>query len=78
MDALQRGCAMMLGQKIGPIACLYSINVVVELPKTRIGKILRKEIRSIANAEYYNFSSTILNVAALDYGKEALAVHPVV
>lgn len=44
---------------IGAVACFKEVYVVEKLPKTRSGKILRKTIRQIFNAEDYVVPSTI-------------------
>lgn len=46
-------------EKIGAVASLKTVVVVQRLPKTRSGKILRKLIRSIADATEYQVPSTI-------------------
>ncbi|BFM09929.1 propionyl-CoA synthetase [Simiduia litorea] len=46
-------------EKIGAVACLKTVKIVQQLPKTRSGKILRKLIRQIADGENYLLPSTI-------------------
>lgn len=46
-------------QEIGALACFQGALVVKRLPKTRSGKILRRVMRQIANAEPYTVPSTI-------------------
>jgi len=53
-------------KKIGAVASLRNVIVVQRLPKTRSGKILRKLLRSIADAEDFQIPSTIDDVAIID------------
>ncbi|QTL34635.1 propionyl-CoA synthetase [Pseudoalteromonas viridis] len=52
--------------KIGAIACLKQILVVERLPKTRSGKILRKNLRQLVDGEAMTVPSTIDDPATLD------------
>jgi propionyl-CoA synthetase len=52
--------------QIGPVAALRQIDVVVALPKTRSGKILRKTMRGIADGRDEAAPSTIEDPAVLD------------
>jgi propionyl-CoA synthetase len=52
--------------QIGAIAYFKNIYIVKRLPKTRSGKILRKELRSIANQTDFIVPSTIDDPAILD------------
>lgn len=58
-------------EKIGAVACLKTVKVVRQLPKTRSGKILRKLIRQIADGENYLLPSTIDDPASVKYIIEA-------
>jgi propionyl-CoA synthetase len=52
--------------RIGPVAAFKDARVVVRLPKTRSGKILRASIRKIADGEDAAVPPTIEDPAALD------------
>ena len=56
---------------IGPVAAFKHVHVVDRLPKTRSGKILRKTIRMIVDAEPYETPATLDDPAGLDAIKEA-------
>jgi propionyl-CoA synthetase len=53
-------------ERIGPIAAFKTAAVVVRLPKTRSGKILRGTMRRIADCEQYSVPATIEDPATLD------------
>ncbi|HUB44114.1 MAG TPA: AMP-binding protein [Acetobacteraceae bacterium] len=53
-------------ERIGPVASFRDARVVVRLPKTRSGKILRGSIRRIADGESVPVPPTIEDPAALD------------
>lgn len=59
--------------EIGPIASLAGIASVDQLPKTRSGKVLRKNIRGLANGKPVLVPGTIDNPQALDIVSSALA-----
>ncbi|HTU75895.1 MAG TPA: AMP-binding protein, partial [Trebonia sp.] len=63
--ALAAELALMIRDRIGPIAALRTIDVVPGLPKTRSGKILRKTMRGIANGRDEPVPSTIDDPAVL-------------
>jgi propionyl-CoA synthetase len=52
--------------RIGPVAAFKDARVVVRLPKTRSGKILRASIRRIADGEDAAVPPTIEDPAALE------------
>ena len=52
--------------QIGAIACYRETAVVIRLPKTRSGKILRGTMRSIAGGKEYRMPSTIDDPTILD------------
>jgi propionyl-CoA synthetase len=58
--------------RIGPVAAFKSAVVVVRLPKTRSGKILRGTMRRIADCEPYTTPATIDDPAILDEMCDAL------
>ena len=53
-------------EEIGPVAAFRRVNVVVALPKTRSGKILRKTMRGIADGHDEPVPSTIEDASVLD------------
>ncbi len=53
-------------ERIGPVAAFRDARVVLRLPKTRSGKILRVSIRHIADGESVPVPPTIEDPAALD------------
>jgi propionyl-CoA synthetase len=53
-------------REIGPVASFKRVYVVSKLPKTRSGKILRRNIRQIADGETPTVAATIEDRSALD------------
>jgi len=51
---------------VGPIAALAAVGVVSQLPKTRSGKVLRKNIRGLASGKSVPVPGTIENPAAME------------
>ncbi len=66
-DKLRREIVAMVRQEIGPIAKPDKIQFVIELPKTRSGKIMRRILRKVAAGEHEQLgdTSTLLNPEAL-------------
>ncbi|HKY95749.1 MAG TPA: propionyl-CoA synthetase [Kiloniellales bacterium] len=62
----------MVRDRIGPVAAFKSACVVLRLPKTRSGKILRATIRKIADNEAFKTPATIDDPAILDEIKGVL------
>jgi propionyl-CoA synthetase len=62
---IQKEIVGMIRDQIGALACLKDIAIVVRLPKTRSGKILRSTMRKIADGKEYNVPSTIEDPAML-------------
>jgi len=58
--------------EIGAIASLAGVAVVDQLPKTRSGKVLRKNIRGLANGKPVPVPGTIDNPQAMDIVLDAL------
>lgn len=58
--------------QVGAIASLAAAAVVHELPKTRSGKVLRKNIRGLADGKVVPVPGTIDNPEALALAAEAL------
>ncbi|MCP5398223.1 MAG: AMP-binding protein [Sphingobium sp.] len=59
--------------RIGPVAAFKQVAIVLRLPKTRSGKVLRRTMRAIADGRPYSIPPTIDDPAALEEIKEALA-----
>ncbi|MFZ1389647.1 MAG: propionyl-CoA synthetase [Thiolinea sp.] len=57
--ALSKELVTMIRSSIGAIACYKDTYIVKRLPKTRSGKILRKNMRQMVNGEKYIVPSTI-------------------
>jgi len=53
-------------ERLGAVAALRQVDVVAALPKTRSGKVLRKNMRAIADGLDIAVPSTIDNPAVLD------------
>ena len=62
----------LIREKIGAVAVFKQAILVQRLPKTRSGKILRKNIRHIADGTPFTMPSTIDDPAILDEIKHAL------
>ena len=53
-------------REIGPVAAFKRVHLVSKLPKTRSGKILRRNIRQIADGEEPKVPATIEDHSVLD------------
>ena len=62
----------MIRDRIGPVAAFKIATVVVRLPKTRSGKILRATMQKIADSVDFSIPATIDDPAILDEIKKAL------
>ncbi len=62
---IEREVIALVRDKIGPVAAFKTCQIVARLPKTRSGKILRKTIRAIIDAEPYQQPATIEDPAVL-------------
>ncbi len=71
-DELKKDLIRMVRNQIGPIACYKETSIVMRLPKTRSGKILRGTMRSISNGQEYRMPSTIDDPTVLDEITETL------
>ncbi len=69
---IRKELVQMIRNEIGPVACYKETAVVVRLPKTRSGKILRGTMRKIADGDEYKVPSTIDDPAILGEIEEAL------
>ncbi|MCI2266840.1 acetate--CoA ligase [Sediminivirga luteola] len=65
-DELRRELVALVRAEVGPVAALKQVDIVAALPKTRSGKILRKTMRQIADAQEAPVPSTIEDPAVLD------------
>ena len=65
-DELRAELVQLVRDQIGAVASLKDVAVVVALPKTRSGKILRKTMRGIADGLDEPVPGTIENAAVLD------------
>jgi propionyl-CoA synthetase len=74
---LETELSHMIREQIGAIASFKNAMIVKRLPKTRSGKILRKTMRKMLDAEQYTVPSTIDDPAILDEIKEIAKAHKV-
>ena len=65
-EELSQQLKTMVRSKIGAVSCYNQSLIVHRLPKTRSGKILRRTMRQIADAQPYTVPSTIDDPAVLD------------
>ncbi len=65
-DRLRADLVAAVRDLFGPVAAFRAVTVVPALPKTRSGKILRKNIREIADGQEPAVPSTIEDPAVLD------------
>jgi acetyl-CoA synthetase len=67
-DELSRELRYWVRREIGPIASPGQIQFAPGLPKTRSGKIMRRILRKIAEADFYNLGdiSTLADPAVVD------------
>jgi propionyl-CoA synthetase len=62
----------MVRERIGPVASFKHAIVVVRLPKTRSGKVLRSTMQKIADDQAYSVPATIDDPAILEEIGQAL------
>jgi len=72
LDTLEQEIRLKVRAEVGPIASLKSVIVVPVLPKTRSGKVLRKNIRGIVDDVKVSVPGTIEDLSALDVIVEAV------
>jgi propionyl-CoA synthetase len=65
-EELHSEAIALVREKIGPVAAFRKVMVVMRLPKTRSGKILRRTLRNIVDGEAFNVPATIDDPAILD------------
>ncbi|MEP7160289.1 MAG: propionyl-CoA synthetase [Dermatophilaceae bacterium] len=66
VDRLKSELVQLVRSEVGAVAALKVVDVVVGLPKTRSGKMLRKTMRQIADGQEALVPSTIEDVSVLD------------
>ncbi len=64
--SLQQQLVLDVRTAIGPVAAFKQVHIVSKLPKTRSGKILRRNIRQIADREEATIPATIEDRAVLE------------
>jgi len=65
-DEVARDLVSKVREDVGPIATPAAVGVVEQLPKTRSGKVLRKNIRGLADGKPVPVPGTIENPAAME------------
>ena len=65
-DSIEQELTGLVRNQIGAIACLKNILCVERLPKTRSGKILRKNLRQLVDGESLQIPSTIDDASIFD------------
>ena len=75
---LQAELVQMVRDSVGAIANFKRAIVVVRLPKTRSGKILRQVMRKMVDGEPYSMPSTIDDPVILDELKTTLGEHGII
>ena len=65
-EQLKRELVAKVREEVGPVAAFREVDIVVGLPKTRSGKILRKTMREIADGKDATPPSTIEDAGVLD------------
>jgi propionyl-CoA synthetase len=66
LEALQAELVQRVRDEVGAVAALHLVDVVVALPKTRSGKMLRKTMRQIADGGTPAVPSTIEDASVLE------------
>lgn len=74
-DTLEQDLVDRVRNNIGAFACLRRVAIVQKLPKTRSGKILRKSIRQLSEADNVAVPSTIDDPSSLDDIRGAMEEH---
>jgi propionyl-CoA synthetase len=67
------GAIALIRQEIGAVASFKLACVVDALPKTRSGKILRKNLKELADGVECKIPATIEDASVLDHCKEVIA-----
>ena len=71
-EALHKAIIDLIRDRIGPIATPKILNVVVQLPKTRSGKVMRRVLRALCEEKEMGDLSTIEDGASVDEIRNAL------
>ena len=71
-NTLEKELIELIRAKIGPVASFKKSMIVMRLPKTRSGKILRKSIRQLAKQKSIPIPATIDDPKILDEIRAAL------
>ena len=71
-DEIVKECVQLVRNEIGPVAAFKEALVVIRLPKTRSGKILRGTMQKIADGESWQMPATIDDPVILDEITESL------
>jgi propionyl-CoA synthetase len=66
-DTICKQLISMMREELGPVAAFKNVGVVLGLPKTRSGKILRGTMAKIANGQPYNITPTIEDEKVFDH-----------
>ena len=75
VEALQAELVQRVREEVGAVAALRLVDVVVALPKTRSGKMLRKTMRQIADGGSPAVPSTIEDASVLEALRPVLTRH---
>lgn len=65
VDTIEQQLTQKVRESVGPIASLKEVVVVLRLPKTRSGKVLRRILRTLVNGKSYQVPSTIEDPAVI-------------
>ena len=71
-DVIQKEITAQIKKQIGPIALLKKVYPVIDLPKTRSGKIMRRILRKLFSREDLGDLSTLANAESVDTIKEII------
>ncbi|MCP4042834.1 MAG: propionyl-CoA synthetase, partial [Gammaproteobacteria bacterium] len=71
-EVIKKELVKLVREKIGPVAAFKTVTVVVRLPKTRSGKILRGTMKKIADGTEYKVPATIDDPVILNEISEVL------
>ena len=77
VQALKAELVQRVRNEVGAVASLHLVDIVVALPKTRSGKMLRKTMRQIADGGSPTVPSTIEDVSVLEALRPVLIGEPV-
>ena len=72
LSVLKKEVAVQVRKEIGPIASLKNVYLVVDLPKTRSGKIMRRILRKLFSGEDLGDLSTLANAESVEAIKKII------